>query len=148
MNTHTDWTKRDRTLDETVTANALLWLRRRVASHKVLGREYFIGTLATEMAPFLFSLEERQAEGFRPIPVVSGVARQVRVYLGLHRTRPKQPWRLDYLDAFCGAMKVTIHDLLVTSSGLSGEDLRLLESMDIHAPWLAAGKTRKGAKTT
>lgn len=133
-----------RTWDEIITANAILWLRRKAAAQRVMMKPYYLSTLAEEMIPFLYSREEREAKTFNRVAAIERIQKTTNRYLGFSRLR-KLPWRLDYLEAFCGAVGVPLHDLMNPETRLSEADQARLDELTAGVPWLQklAGKNRR-----
>lgn len=127
-----------RTLDQIITDNAHLWLRRRVAARRVEHEEYTLRRLAAEMMPHMVSAEEREKPDFDAYTASDRIMRTVRTYLGLGRSRgARMPWRADYIDGFCKAMGKDYADIVNRSIALNAEDRDTLDSMHRFARWLA-----------
>lgn len=131
-----------RTLDEIITENAILWLLRRVAARRIEKDEYTVNHLANEMIPFMVPAQELAAPGHDPITDRDRIRHSLRLFLGVGG-REKQPWRVDYLDAFCKALRIRFHSLLVLNPELSEDERQLIESMKRHATWLTWSSGKK-----
>ncbi len=140
----TMWKNRSetRTLDEVLSDNAILWLKRRVAARRVEKREYTLWTLAGEMVPFMVPAEDRARPGYHPRIDQDRIRKAMANHLGC--SGKKMPWSMDYVDAFCRALGIRIQALFVHEPGLTEDELELLHSMEQHAPWLSwkSGKKR------
>lgn len=136
----------DRTLDQIVTENALLWLRRRIAARKVERKPYHLLTLAEEMRPFLVEEKAERAPNMTEIGEVDHVARTVSRYLGLSR-RDKRTWSLDYLEAFCHAIGIPVAELFVPTPKLDERERIYIEELTDDAKWAQPPdrKSRRGA---
>jgi len=134
--------KEFRPLDEIVTDNARLWLRRRVAAERVMRKTYSLEQLAEEMLGHVDLEPDTKEYGGRIVAKVDTVGRAVERFLGLSR-RGKMPWRLDYLDAFAKAMGISINVLMDPESKLGEEELALLEGVSQYAPWLIPHSDKK-----
>lgn len=134
-----------RTLDEIITANALLLLKRRVAARRVERKPYYLNTLAEEMVPHMVPPEEREAPGWNKQTAVDRISHTVARYLGLGKSS-KVAWRVDYLEGFYHAMGVTLHEMTAPENGLDDAEHALLESMSQHASWIVPAPKSRGRK--
>jgi len=124
-----------RTLDEIITENALLLLRRRIASRRVERKPYYLNTLAAEMVPFMIPAAEREQPGWNRQTAVDRISHTVARYLGLAKTG-KLSWRVDYLEGFYQAMGVTLHEMTAPEIALDDEDRAVLEGVSAYASWV------------
>lgn len=133
-------------LDELVTDNAVLWLKRRIAAYRVQQRDYTLWTLAAEMLPHLHPPEERTGK-----ENLTNIQARIRLtvggYLGFEtrKGKVKAPWRLDYLEAFCAAIEVRPQALLAPRPTLTPAELQFLDEVAAQTPWLSRLARKKSA---
>lgn len=124
-----------RSLDEIITDNAHLLIKRRIVARRIERRPYYLNTLAEEMAPFMVRLapgEERSSATFRL--AVDRISHTVGRYLGIAKSA-KLAWRLDYLEGFFQAMGVSIESMIDRSSMPDEGERAMLEQMLGDANW-------------
>jgi hypothetical protein len=134
-----------RMLDEIVTENARLWLRRRVASRRVERKMYSLNNLAEEMVSHLNLEPEFKEYGGNEVPRLDRVGRTVSRFLGLGSSQ-KATWRLDYLEAFSKAMGITVEELFSPVEKLSPEDRETLDRLSQHARWIIPAAEKKSKR--
>lgn len=123
-----------RSLDEIITENALVWVRRRVAIGKLRGESYGLSDLAKDMLPHIGPDPEEPSRG-----AIDRIRHVITGYLGLNK-KSKTVWRIDYLEGFCAAMGLPVREILVPLPALSEADERILRELTAHARWLAPGE--------
>lgn len=142
MITRMQTTEEDRSLDEIVTENAILWLKRRIASRRVERKPYTLAILGEEMlACMKRGIPSRSYRGFE-VPAADHVARTVQRHLGLTKGE-KSAWRLDYLEAFYLAMGITLQELTEPVSKLEPKELALLDELTEDVRWIVPPAQKK-----
>lgn len=123
-----------RTLDEIITDNAHLLLKRRIVARRIERQPYYLNTLAAEMVPFMWSAEERASEGFAMSAAIDRIVHTLPRYLGIAKS-PKLAWRVDYLEGFFLAMGVPLSAMTDPDGAPDEVERSLLERMMEGAEW-------------
>ncbi len=133
-----------RTLDQIITDNAMLLLRRRVASRAMERKSYYLHTLAEEMAPHM--KPDPHGDAPNTVNEIDRISKSVSRYLGLARTA-KVSWRVDYVEGFCQAMGVSLDELTsrapLVSPAEAARQAPLIESVT----WLIPPGKRRERKS-
>lgn len=123
-----------RTLDEIITENAHLLLKRRIVARRIERQSYYLNTLAAEMVPFMWTAEERASPEFVLSAAVDRIIHTLPGYLGIAKG-PKVAWRVDYLEGFQLAMGVPLSAMIDPEVKTDDVERALLERMMEGADW-------------